>query len=92
MPVLVRVHGAADGSQTPHDGRYVKAWNSNVEFGTLALDSTDDEKQARHFEDAGQVFMERQTISKVQRFRPDGEFNRPLRSIMISIERITDEA
>lgn len=90
MPVLVRVVGAADGTPIPmHKDKYVLAWNPHVEFGTLALTSTDDIKQAYRFQDAGEVLMHRQTISKVQRFRPDGEYNRPLRAIMVSIEEVT---
>jgi hypothetical protein len=87
MTVIVRVEGAADGGATPHDGRYVVAWNPHTEFGVLELTSTDDKAQARRFIDVTQALYEWQAISKVQPVRPDIRRNRPLMGITITFER-----
>jgi hypothetical protein len=82
---VVRVMGASDGGSTPHDGRYVVRWDSDVEAGTLALDSTDDLDKARRFVN-GEEFDEWRAVSKVQPRRPwDGHYNRPLTAITIEI-------
>ena len=84
---LVKVEGAADGSTTPHDGRYVVAWNPHTEFGTLELTSTADKAKAARFTNA-QVFEEWNTVSRVQPRRPDGKPNKPLTGITISTEPV----
>lgn len=87
----VKVVSAADGiTPTPHDGRYVVAWNPHTEAGTLELTSTDDRAQARHFQN-GEEFTEWKTVSAVQPKRPwDGRPNRPLTAVNIEIEALTN--
>lgn len=82
--VIARVVHTADGGPTPHDGRYVVAWNPHTQAGVLELNSTDDPTKARVFDDAQQVLLERETISEVQPQRPwDRLPNRPLRAISV---------
>lgn len=87
MSIIVRIISGADGSATPHDGRYVKAWNSNVDFGILALDSTSKKKEAKKFESAADALEEWRTQSKVMPLRPDHEPNRPLTALTVSFEQ-----
>jgi hypothetical protein len=84
---VVKVVGASDGvTKTPHDGRYVVAWNPHVEAGTLAVDSTDDIAQAKRF-DVSAALDEWRSVSKVQKTRPwDGRPNRPLTALTIVLE------
>lgn len=83
MSRVVRIIGAADGvTRTPHDGRYVLAWNWDVEFGTLAITSTADIAKARRFE-GGAELVEWRRISHVQPRRYDGKPNRPLTAVTI---------
>lgn len=88
--VLVRVLGAADGSKTPHDGRYVESWNPHTMAGVLDLDSTADKSRAKRF-DSREVFTEWRTVSNVQPERPwDGRPNRPLTGLNIDIFKAED--
>ena len=88
MSRTVKVVCASDGSRTPHDGRYVVAWNPHTEAGVLELTSTSDITQARWFRD-GNEFAEWRTISRVQPIRPwDGKPNRPLTAVSIETENI----
>lgn len=82
--VIARVIRAADGSPTPHDNRWVKAWNPHTEAGTLELTSTADIAEALRFENALDVLREWQTVSLVEPRRPwDGRPNRPLTGVTI---------
>jgi hypothetical protein len=84
---IVKVICAADGrTPTPHDGRYVVAWDWNVPAGVLAIDSTDDRQKAKRF--GPEVFKEWRAISKVQPRRPwDDEPNRPLTAVTVELLR-----
>ena len=83
---IVKIIGAADGTKTPHDGRFLKAWNPHTEFGVLAVESTDKEGEALHFDSVASVFDDWQATSSVQANRPtDGQPNRPLTAITIEI-------
>ena len=85
--IVAKVVSAADMSRTPHDGRYVVAWNSNVPFGMLALESTADKTKAKQFKSVTQVLEEWKARSEVQRNRPtDGLPNRPLMAVHVVIE------
>ena len=80
---IVQIVGAADGSHTPHDNKYVKSWNPHTRAGILELTSTSNIAEARRFEN-GEEFEEWRTISNVQKTRPwDGRPNRPLTGITI---------
>ena len=83
MPkVILRVLGAADGTPTPHDGRYVTDWNPHTLFGILAVNSTADRDKATVFE--SHEAMERwKAISSIQKRRPDGRANRPLSALTV---------
>lgn len=83
--VIIRIVGGADGSPTPHDGKYVIAWDPHTEFGTLGLTSTDEVARATRF-DPHQAVREWQTISRTQPTRRDGRPNRPLTGISIALE------
>lgn len=84
--VIVQVVGAASGISTPHDGRWVVAWNPNSKYGILLLTSTADRTLARRFESPEQVLIEWKTMSKRNPFRPDGKINRPLTGLTIAME------
>ena len=86
MPCVVIIEGAATGLTTPHDRRYVVAWNPNTIEGVLALTSTDDRRKARVFEDVSTVFEEWSAISTVQPLRHDMMPNRPLKAINMTVE------
>jgi len=89
--VVVKVICAADGSPTPHDGRYVVAWNPHTEAGTLELSSTTDPAKAHQFASKGHALLEWQTQSVVQPLRPwDHRPNRPLTGVHCEIMPITD--
>lgn len=87
MDALVRVRYDSNNNPTPHDGRYIVAWNPHTQYGTLALTSTSDRRKARRAPLA-QWLTERKTISRVQPRRPDGEPNRPLCGINIELEPV----
>lgn len=86
MPCVVIVEGTAIGHKTPHDRRYVVAWNPNTIEGTLALTSTADRSKARVFEDIDTVFNEWSAISTVQPLRHDLMPNRPLKAVNMTVE------
>jgi len=88
-PCIVKVIGAASGAiRTPHDGRYVVAWDPHTKFGTLSLTSTNDITQAHHFPSVGAAMAEWSTISSIQLRRPDGLPNKPLTGLTIATERV----
>lgn len=86
MTCVVKVVGIADGTPSPHDGRYVLRWNPHTEFGTCAIDTTGDKSKARVFSGLMEVHYEWSTISKVEPYRPDGKPNRPLAGLTIEVE------
>lgn len=86
MAKIVRIVCAANGSPTPHDGRFVVDWNPHTQAGILELTSTPDPKQARRFERT-EAFMEWNTVSNLEPRRPwDQQPNKPLTGITIIIE------
>ena len=82
---VVQIHGAADGTTTPHDGRYLVAWNPHTKFGTLECTSTDRLWEATQFDGALDVLNERGVVSSVEPVRPDGKANKPLAALTITI-------
>ena len=88
MKVILRVIGRADGNgTTPHDGRYVLAWNPHSEAGTLELTSTADRSQAQVFNHADALRQWR-TVSRIEPQRWDGRPNRPLTAITVEIRPV----
>lgn len=76
---------------SPHDGRYLVSWESNVPFGELAVTSTDDKSKARRFPGVALVLQEWAERSKVQPNRPnDGRANKPLTALTITFEEVSD--
>lgn len=85
MISIVKVVCAADGNQTPHDGRYVVAWNPHTIAGDCSITTTDDIAAARRFE-GGAAFREWRTVSRVQKIRPwDSALNRPLTALTVEV-------
>lgn len=85
MKSIVRVICAADGRKTPHDGRYVVAWNPHTPAGELELTSSDNPHDARQFAQ-NELWDEWRAISNVQPKRPwDGMPNRPLTGLNLDI-------
>jgi hypothetical protein len=82
----VRIVGAADGvTVTPHDGRFLVAWNPHTQAGTLELTSTADPRKAARLELAA-ILEQWRTRSRKQPSRPwDGRPNRPLTAVTIEI-------
>ena len=86
---VVRVIGAADGSPTPHDGKFVVSWNPHTVAGTLELSSTAYIERAKRFS-AAEAMREWQMVSRVQPRRPwDGEINRPLCGVTVEVIEVT---
>jgi hypothetical protein len=82
---VIRVVGAADGSPTPHDGRYVTAWDWNTNAGTLSLTSTANRDEAALFSPKDALEQWRQ-VSRIEPRRPwDGKPNRPLTAITVEL-------
>jgi hypothetical protein len=88
MTACVRIVGAADGvTVTPHDGRFLVAWNPHTKAGTLELTSTADPRKAARLELAA-ILEQWRTQSRKQPLRPwDGKPNRPLTAVTIEIIR-----
>jgi hypothetical protein len=84
---IVKIIRAADGTATPHDGRYIVRWHPHVRHGTLAVTSTADIEQATRFT-LREILETRRSISRVEPYRPDGEPNRPLAAITIEITEV----
>jgi hypothetical protein len=82
---VCRILGYPHGP-TPHQGRYVVAYNPDTPYGTLALTTTADRSQALRAEAI--VFLEMWlTVSKVQPKRPtDGRPNRPISGLTMELE------
>lgn len=87
MGVIVRIIGAADGkTRTPHDGKFVVAWNPHTMAGFLDVISTTDWKKAKVFKDTAEVFKEWRAVSKKQPLRPwDKLPNKPLTGVSLDI-------
>lgn len=84
--VMVRIICAASFDVvTPHDGRYVKAWNPHTPFGVLAVTSTDDVSKARQFTNTAEAMKEWNTVSNIESVRPDGRPNKPLTAVTVEI-------
>lgn len=86
---VIRIVGTANGTRSPHDGRYVVRWNPHTRFGTLALHSTAEVAWARRFT-AEEAVREWKTISRVEPRRPDGEPNRPLSGLTCELVEVAD--
>lgn len=85
MPVVIRIVRAENGTRTPHDGRFLVAWNPHQPYGTLAVTSTDDISKARRFSGVFRAISDARTISRVQPRRPDGLPNRPLSALTFEV-------
>jgi hypothetical protein len=84
MSTVVRVIGAVSYSgPTPHDGRFVVAWNPHTRFGDCEITTTDDLVDARRFTSAEEALREWKTVSNVEPVRPDGKPNRPLSGLTV---------
>lgn len=84
MSSIVLIIGQAGPGSTPHDGRYVVAWNPHTAYGTLECTSTADVAKAHRF-DGIEAFQAWNTVSSVQPTRPDGRPNKPLTALTIDI-------
>ncbi len=82
---VINVVGAAAGTTTPHDGRYVVTWDPHTKFGILAMTSTADRTKATVF-DFEDAFEQWRAVSKVDPVRYDGKPNRPLTAVSVSFE------
>jgi hypothetical protein len=87
MTAVVRVIGISAGGSSPHDGRYVVAWNPHSRFGTCLIDTTDKIADARRFTPE-EAMREWKTVSDVEPVRPDGKPNRPLAGLTVEIIRV----
>ena len=86
--LFVKIVGAADGTPTPHDGRFVKSWNADTDFGILDVESTDDISEALRFSGLAEAHEQWSATSSVQPTRPtDGKPNRPLTALTIEFEK-----
>lgn len=86
MRCVVRIIGQANGRKSPHDGRFVKAWNPHTIFGLCDIETADSLADALVFEDAAEAFMQWRMRSDVEPNRPtDGAPNRPLTGLTIEI-------
>jgi len=91
MSVIVQIIGAASGIRTPHDDKYVVAWDPHKPFGILAITSTTDISKAHHFTDAREALDQWNTVSNIQPTRPtDGRPNKPLTGISIDIVKVKE--
>jgi hypothetical protein len=80
--IAVRGTGAAYGSPTPHDGRYIVAWNPHSSACILALTPTADRAEAYVFDDVAEVTPEHEQPGSADSTM-DGNPNRPLMAIMV---------
>lgn len=86
---LVKIDGAW-AVETPHDGRYLVAWNSNTRYGDLHVVSTADPAAARVFDDIRVAIEESRQISLVDPLRPDDKPNRPLSALTFHFEEVKE--
>lgn len=92
MKAIVMIVGAADGtSRTPHDGRYLVAWNPHTPEGELNVATSPNKGYARVFDDVKDVLDTWQTVSNVQPTRGDGKPNRPLTAVHLSVQRAPED-
>lgn len=91
-PFVITVVCDACGNATPHDGRYVKSYNPNSEYGILDMDSTAEPREAKIFDDEADLLDFIQQVSSVEPIRPDGWPNRPITGLtigIVGIDRVT---
>lgn len=88
MTAVVKVVGDVAGTGV-HDGRYVVSWDADVPFGTVAVTSTPDIREAKRFANKAAAMEELAAVSRVEPVRPtDGMPNRPLTALHLLIEDV----
>ena len=90
MTLLIKALGFANGRSCPHEGQYLKAFDFEYENGIGYGDFTDDPSEAMKFDSFRDAMEFWKTQSKVRPIRPDGEPNRPLTALSISLERYAE--
>ena len=86
MSSIVKIICTSTGQPSPHDGRYVVAWNPHTRYGVLECDSTDDPAKALQFTSFHAAFLEWGAQSSVDPWRAaDSRPNKPLTALTIEI-------
>jgi hypothetical protein len=93
MSAVIQVIEAADGSITPHDGRYVASWDPHTRYGICKIVTTSKLSAAKRFADLDAAIEEYRTVSRIEPKRPtDGKPNRPLTGLTIEVIGVEDAA
>lgn len=84
--VVMRVCGKADGSPTPHDGQYLKAFDFEAHGGQGEIVMTPNLAEARRFPTFADAITFWKTVPECKPLREDGRPNRPLTATNWSFE------
>ncbi len=90
MAVLIKLEVPADGIMRPYDsksGKYLKAYNPDVNGFKGDIQVTADRADAMRFPDAAAAAAYWRQQSKTLPHRPDGAPNRPLTAFTVTLER-----
>jgi hypothetical protein len=99
MAVAIVLIGLSDGNRTPHDGRYLKAYDPTwlhepveelpgVDRFVAVLESTANIAEAKRFATLQDAILCRNSVSPNQPVRPDGRPNRPLTAFTMTFEQV----
>jgi hypothetical protein len=88
MTVIIKIVGAADGTQLGIEGQYLKSFDHDAFAGLGYGTFTFSRDQAKRFADAGEALEFWRKPSAVKPRRPDGEPNRPLTATTIEVIHI----
>ena len=89
-PFVIQVLSRVDGAKTIHDGKYVKEYNPNTNFGKLMLVTTTDPDDAKQFQTPFALHDFLHQVSRKQPRRPDGKPNKPIWILNTSISNVAD--
>lgn len=84
---VIQVVGLADGTDTPHDGRYVTEIDVDAWDGRGMLYTINNAEEALGFESYADAFEYWRQQSAVRPLRPDGKPNRPGTAFTVEIFR-----
>jgi hypothetical protein len=87
---VIKAVAFANGEPCPHAGQYVESFDHEHANGQGWGDFTSDVAKAKKFPNKVAAFAFWLKVPKCRKYRPDGQLNKPLTSLTVSIEPVED--
>lgn len=88
MKYVMVALGFANGTRCPHKGYYLKSFDHEHDNGTGWGEFTKDIMRAKQFDTREELFEFWTRVPKCRSWRPDGQPNRPLTALSVTIEPV----